>query len=59
MIDKKDKNCIYTSIVSSQLDADRLDYAARDPYFAGVSSGGIDLNWLMRNLQVGDSTKGR
>lgn len=59
MIDKKDKNCIYTSIVSSQLDADRLDYAARDPYFAGVSSGGIDLNWLMRNLQVGDGTKGR
>lgn len=59
MIDKKDKNCIYTSIVSSQLDADRLDYAARDPYFAGVSSGGIDLNWLMRNLQIGDSTNGR
>lgn len=59
MIDKKDKNCIYTSIVSSQLDADRLDYAARDPYFSGVSSGGIDLNWLMRNLQVGDGTKGK
>jgi len=59
MIDKKDKNCIYTSIVSSQLDADRLDYAARDPYFAGVSSGGIDVNWLMRNLQVGEGSKGK
>ncbi|WP_417812319.1 HD domain-containing protein [Thalassospira alkalitolerans] len=59
MIDKKDKACIYTSIVSSQLDADRLDYAARDPYFAGVSSGGIDLNWLMRNLQVGSGQNGQ
>ena len=58
MIDKKDKTCIYTSIVSSQMDADRLDYAARDPYFAGVSSGSVDLNWLMRNLQVGEGRSG-
>lgn len=51
MVKKSDKNCIYTSIVSSQLDADRLDYAQRDAYFAGVSSGGIDLDWLVRNLK--------
>lgn len=59
MISKKDKTCIYTSLVSGQLDADRLDYAKRDPYFAGVSSGGIDLDWLMRNFRVGDSSNGR
>tara|TARA_R110000851_G_scaffold21488_1_gene64407 strand:+ start:1474 stop:2904 length:1431 start_codon:yes stop_codon:yes gene_type:complete len=59
MISKKDKTCIYTSLVSGQLDADRLDYAKRDPYFAGVSSGGIDLDWLMRNFRVGDSGNGR
>ncbi|MGK8641217.1 HD domain-containing protein [Brucella anthropi] len=53
LIDKADPNCIYTSIVSSQLDADRLDYAMRDAYFAGVSSGGIDLDWLLRNFRVG------
>jgi HD superfamily phosphohydrolase len=53
MIDKADPKCIYTSIVSSQLDADRLDYAMRDPFFAGVSSGGIDLDWLLRNFRVG------
>ncbi|MBY5664928.1 HD domain-containing protein [Rhizobium leguminosarum] len=51
MIKKTDKNCVYTSIVSSQLDADRLDYAQRDAYFAGVSSGGIDLDWLIRNFK--------
>lgn len=55
MIQKSRKGCIYTSIVSSQLDADRLDYAKRDPYFAGVSSGGIDLDWLIRNFRVGQS----
>lgn len=59
MIAKEDKHCIYTSLVSSQLDADRLDYAKRDAYFAGVSSGGIDLDWLMRNFRAGDGDNGR
>ncbi len=58
MVEKSRKGCIYTSIVSSQLDADRLDYARRDPYFAGVSSGGIDLDWLIRNFRVGQSENG-
>jgi len=50
----KDKTCIYTSIVSSQLDADRLDYILRDPYFAGVSSGRIDIDWIIKNLQYSE-----
>ncbi len=58
MIEKLDKDCIYTSIVSSQLDADRLDYAKRDPYFAGVSSGRIDLDWLVDHLRVGKCSSG-
>lgn len=59
IIKKADKTCIYTSVVSSQLDADRLDYAKRDAYFAGVSSGGIDLDWLLRNLKVGENGDAR
>ncbi len=59
MINKEDPNCIYTSIVSSQLDADRLDYAIRDPYFAGVSSGGIDLEWILKNLELGENENSR
>lgn len=58
MINKSREGCIYTSIVSGQLDADRLDYAKRDPYFAGVSSGGIDLDWLIRNLKKGKNESG-
>ncbi len=59
IITKTDENCIYTSVVSSQLDADRLDYAKRDAYFAGVSSGGIDLDWLLRNFRVGENGNAR
>ncbi|MEP3895237.1 MAG: HD domain-containing protein [Paracoccaceae bacterium] len=54
MVRGKDKTCIYTSIVSSQLDADRLDYILRDPYFAGVSSGRIDIDWILKNLRYSD-----
>lgn len=59
MIGKHERHCIYTSIVSSQLDADRLDYAKRDPYFAGVSSGGIDLDWLVDHLRIKKTSAGR
>jgi HD superfamily phosphohydrolase len=38
-------------IVSSQLDADRLDYLLRDSHFCGVTYGKFDLNWLVRCIQ--------
>lgn len=44
---------IYSSIVSSQLDADRLDYIRRDRFMTGVSHGVFDYSWLVTNLQVG------
>lgn len=34
-------------ILSSQLDADRLDYLLRDSHFCGVAYGCYDLNWLI------------
>jgi HD superfamily phosphohydrolase len=43
---------IYASIVSSQFDADRLDYARRDRMMTGVYHGGFDFSWLMANLEV-------
>lgn len=47
---------IYSSIVSSQLDADRLDYIRRDRLMTGVHHGGFDFSWLVTNLQVGSVT---
>ncbi len=49
---------IYAAIVSSQFDADRLDYLQRDRMAAGVGFGHIDRDWLFDSLEVGDITVG-
>lgn len=49
---------IYASVVSSQFDADRLDYLRRDRYMTGIGSGDFDLEWLLDCLEVGDVTIG-
>lgn len=36
--------------VSSELDADRMDYLLRDSYFAGVPYGRYDHEWLLENI---------
>ena len=41
---------ILSQLISSELDADRMDYLKRDSYMVGVSYGEYDLNWLMGNL---------
>lgn len=43
---------IYSSAVSSQFDADRLDYMRRDRMMTGTQIGGIDFTWLLSNLEV-------
>ncbi len=49
---------IYSAVVSSQFDADRLDYLRRDRYMTGTASGGIDFEWLLDCLEVGEITVG-
>jgi HD superfamily phosphohydrolase len=43
---------IYSAIVSSQFDADRLDYVRRDRLMTGAQHGGFDFPWLMAHLEV-------
>lgn len=43
---------IYGAVVSSQFDADRLDYMQRDRLMSGSGLGGIDFQWLLANIQV-------
>jgi len=38
---------IYDAIVSSQFDADRLDYIRRDRLMSGAQAGAIDFQWLL------------
>ncbi len=42
----------YDAIVASQFDADRLDYMQRDRMMTGVGSSAVDVEWLLRNLEV-------
>lgn len=44
-------------IVSSQIDADRLDYLVRDAYFAGLEGHGFDLQRLLDMLLHLDGTR--
>lgn len=44
------ENPLLADIVSSQLDADRLDYLLRDSHFCGVKYGEFDLRWMLHCL---------
>jgi HD superfamily phosphohydrolase len=43
---------IAAQIISSQLDADRLDYLLRDSYHCGVKYGLIDVDWIITHMAV-------
>ncbi len=43
---------ILSSLVSSQIDADRMDYLLRDTYFTGVAYGQFDLSRLINSLSI-------
>ena len=45
-------NPLMTQLISSQLDADRLDYLLRDAYFTGTKYGEYDLERILRTLRV-------
>lgn len=43
---------VLDDIVSSQLDADRLDYLLRDNHFCGVRYGEFDFRWMLHCLTI-------
>ncbi|HET6785401.1 MAG TPA: HD domain-containing protein [Erysipelotrichaceae bacterium] len=45
-------NKVLIRMISSQLDADRMDYLLRDAYFTGTSYGHFDLERILRTLRV-------
>lgn len=45
---------ILNQIISSQLDADRMDYLLRDAYETGTSYGTFDLERILRTMRVCD-----
>jgi len=45
---------LLSQLITSQLDADRLDYLSRDAYFTGVGFGNIDLERLINIMTLYD-----
>ena len=45
---------IYSSVVSGQFDADRLDYMQRDRLMTGTNTGNVDLEWLLSNIEIAE-----
>lgn len=56
LLTQREPKDIYAALVSSQFDADRLDYLQRDRYMTGAGSGGFDYQWLIDCLEVGKIT---
>jgi HD superfamily phosphohydrolase len=52
IIKKDGVKTVQHAVVSSQFDADRLDYMRRDRMMTGTQDAAIDFNWLMANLEI-------
>ncbi|KGX86489.1 HD domain-containing protein [Pontibacillus litoralis] len=51
VINKTYENKLVVSLISSQIDADRMDYLQRDAYFTGVSYGHFDMERILRVMR--------
>ncbi|KAB8127151.1 HD domain-containing protein [Gracilibacillus oryzae] len=51
VINKTYKDKLVVSLISSQIDADRMDYLQRDAYFTGVSYGHFDMERILRVMR--------
>ncbi len=54
IIDHTHPNKVLVSMVSSQLDADRMDYLLRDSYMSGVTYGHFDMSRILRTMRIYD-----
>lgn len=51
VIEKTSEKKLVVSMISSQIDADRMDYLQRDAYFTGVSYGQFDMERILRVMR--------
>lgn len=58
IIKKDGVKAVQHAVVSSQFDADRLDYIRRDRLMTGTQHAAIDFNWLIANLEIGSVAVG-
>jgi hypothetical protein len=58
IIKKDGIKSVQHAVVSSQFDADRLDYMRRDRMMTGTQHAAIDFRWLIANLEIGPVATG-
>ena len=58
MVRNEGDKTVHNAVVSSQFDADRLDYMRRDRLMAGIQHSSIDYTWLLENLETADIPSG-
>jgi len=51
VIAKTSEKKLVVSLISSQIDADRMDYLQRDAYYTGVSYGHFDMERILRVMR--------
>ncbi|PRO65711.1 HD domain-containing protein [Alkalicoccus urumqiensis] len=51
VIGKTYENKLIVSLISSQIDADRMDYLLRDAFYTGVSYGNFDMERILRVMR--------
>lgn len=56
IIEHTHEKTILSQLISSQLDADRMDYLLRDAYETGTSYGKFDLERVLRTIRVKNGT---
>jgi uncharacterized protein len=52
IVQKDGTKAVQHAVVSSQFDADRLDYIQRDRMMTGTQHSAIDFTWLIANLEI-------
>lgn len=52
IVKKEGRITVHNAVVSSQFDADRLDYMRRDRLMTGSQHAAIDYTWLIANLET-------
>lgn len=50
------KRCLH-AIISSDLDADKLDYLQRDAYYCGIRNNAIDLHYIFNSIHIAKDSK--
>ncbi|MEJ8544234.1 HD domain-containing protein [Brevibacillus borstelensis] len=54
VIAKTYDNKLIVSLISSQIDADRMDYLLRDAYYTGVNYGNFEIERILRVMRPGE-----